>query len=156
MEQEPNLETPAQPESHEDNPPLRIEMSQNNLMVNGRRLELSDGPEALYRALTEGKAEIMAGLEKFRRYQQDLNPGAEVVLASFTTVLLGTHPKKVLSPAGMELKSHFNQIYAEPNLIKDEFHSFWQAVEAGGYRPEVRLHGSQSSWDPLYLWAHLP
>lgn len=126
-------------------------------MVDGRVLEPSDGAEVLQRALTEGRDEILWGLEEYRRYIQELNPGAEVSLAPFSVMKLGTHPKEVLSKIGLERKKHFEQLYPNIDDIREEFHPLWQAVEASGFIPEVRLHvSSRSEWGPQYLWARIP
>jgi len=140
-------------EIKESNLPLEISMSKNTLLVNGRVLQASDGPEILRQCLTEGKDEILRGLERYRKYIQDLNPGAEVSLAPFSVMYFGAarERKKVLTKESLVAKE---QVYQDISAIREEYKPFWEAVEASGYRPEVRVYFYAPSWD-VRLWAQI-
>jgi len=138
-------------------PPVQVEVSNNDLIVNDKILESSDGAGVLWRALTEGRDVIMEKLKGYRAYKQATDPYAEIsYLIPLNLMRLGNHPKDVLSPSGMKRKDHFEQHFFDIKDFKEEFHPFWQAVEASGFVPEVHLYGSQSMWYPLTLWTRVP
>jgi hypothetical protein len=141
-------------QSAENQPSLTVGMSKNTLLVNGRILETPDGPESIQRALTEGRDDIIKGLEDFRDYMQGQHPDAEVSLAPFSVMYFGRarERKRVLTDEALRSRE---QVYSNIEAIKEEYHPFWRAVEATGFTPEVRAYFFGSAWD-VRLWARLP
>jgi hypothetical protein len=154
MEEEPRTPDTLSAEIRETELPVRVEMSKNNLLVNDRLLEPSDGPEILLRALVENKDVIIQGLQRFCKEMQALHPDAQVGLAPFTVMRITSHPKRVLSYSGLERKKYFEQVFTDINDIRGELHPFWRAVEEAEFIPDLRVY-----WSGHYetgLWANLP
>lgn len=137
--------------------PIKVEMSRNVLYVRGKVLEPDDGEEILGQALTYGKDKIMRGLEEYKEYMQDLNPGAEVGLSPFKVVHLGKSKRKVLTEFGEQLRD--DVVYSHYG-VKQELFPLWQAIKWCGFIPHVRIHMfGQMFGRPDYeigLWATVP
>jgi len=135
-------------------PELTVSMSRNHLLVNNRTLEPDDGPDQLHQALTKGRDVILHGLERYREQVIAQNPGAEVNLAPFTVMRINQHPKKVLSPLGLELKSRHEQVFSDVSTLRENFHPYWYAIQQAGFVPELRVYFLRS-YDVAF-WANIP
>jgi hypothetical protein len=136
-------------------PNLKIKMSDNDLLVNGKVLETADGPEVLQAALVQGREKITRGLEKYKERIQKLYPDAEVSLSPFKAMELASgsmrEVRKVLTKEAIDSKE---RVFPGKDAVKEEYLPFWDAIVKGGFEPHIRLEGTSSGWD-LGLWAEV-
>lgn len=134
--------------------PAEISFEQNHLLVNGRPLEASDGPSALWRVLTDSKEKIDEGLQAYREQMKIEHPDKEISPDTpLRLVYLADYPRDVLTPAAMEKIDHFEREFNDIEDIREEFRELWKAIDANGRLAEVRLLADRTGWWPVYLWA---
>jgi hypothetical protein len=155
MTETPDFEQPNTAESQPEKKRIKVEMSKNHLLVDGRTLEANDDADVIRTALVMGRPVIMAGLEEFKRYQQELNPGAEVSLAPFEAIKLRAgnmrNVSKSLTKEALESKE---QVFYERSALHEELYPLWDIVSDSGFVPHVRLFGTRSGWH-LGIWGEI-
>ena len=149
----------AQPYSPEKQPPLEFSGGWD-LIVNGEMLTAHDGIELLRRALAEGRDYILAQIEhRFQDTRRQLPQHPEIFPPPMGVMLLGKLPGKVNRPFQFFTEDAYfrgSNPYNDPEILREEFRPFWQAVEEAGFTPSVWDRPDDYHTREIVLMVSLP
>ncbi len=138
-------------------PAVRVSLQANHLMIDGQLPDAVDhDPAKIWRALTDGRPviarELAAYREQLKAKDSNLTVDPDTPLQ---VVQLGKHPRDVLTPEAFGRATDQSE-HEFSNLadVKEEFRPYWQAIQAAGLKPKVRLFATRSGWWPVFLWSN--